>query len=185
MTWPMNGSIASMVRKMARILGTKTRVISWICVSACNSAIATPTASPTSISGLATLISAQMASRATSSTSAPLTFPSRSAWSVRSSDRHPHDLLIGGDHAVAHADEGLHRHFGLGDGGDHVDEVGLAGGMGERRLVGPGTGGGDVIERLLHQRREILARLGRLCGAAGRRSDGVARRRRIGVRRHG
>ena len=35
--------------KIARIFGTKASVISWICVSAWNSEMATPTASPTSI----------------------------------------------------------------------------------------------------------------------------------------
>src|SRR5690606_34630333 len=52
---PMNGSATSSARKIARIFGTKASVISWIWVSACNSEMATPTASPTSISGLATM----------------------------------------------------------------------------------------------------------------------------------
>ena len=50
-TSPMNGSAISIATKIARIFGTNTRVISWIWVSACTSEIATPTASPTSISG--------------------------------------------------------------------------------------------------------------------------------------
>ncbi len=43
--------------KIAKIFGTKAIVISWICVRACNSEMATPTASPTSITGLATTMS--------------------------------------------------------------------------------------------------------------------------------
>src|SRR5712691_1199516 len=69
---PMNGSAISMVMKMARIFGTKTSVISWIWVSAWNSEMATPTASPTSISGADTSTSVMIASRATSSTSGPV-----------------------------------------------------------------------------------------------------------------
>ena len=38
-TSPMNGSATSIATKIARIFGTKTSVISWICVSACNSEI--------------------------------------------------------------------------------------------------------------------------------------------------
>ena len=42
----MNGSAISSATKIARIFGTKTSVISWICVSAWNSEMATPTARP-------------------------------------------------------------------------------------------------------------------------------------------
>ena len=75
--WPcsasaMNGSAISMATKIARIFGTNTSVISWIWVSAWNSEIATPTASPISISGLDTSTSVKIASRATSSTSGPV-----------------------------------------------------------------------------------------------------------------
>src|SRR4029077_12195265 len=68
----MNGSATSMAMKIARIFGTKTRVVSWICVSACNSETATPTTSPTSISGAATSSKVSIASRATSITSGPV-----------------------------------------------------------------------------------------------------------------
>ena len=67
----MNGSAISMATKIARIFGTNTSVISWIWVSAWNSEMATPTARPISISGLDTITSVRMASRATSSTSGP------------------------------------------------------------------------------------------------------------------
>ena len=53
----MNGSAISSEMKIARIFGTKAMVISWICVTACSSEMATPTASPTSMTGLATTIS--------------------------------------------------------------------------------------------------------------------------------
>jgi hypothetical protein len=53
----MNGSAINSAIKIARIFGTKAMVISWICVSACSSEMATPTARPTSITGAATRIS--------------------------------------------------------------------------------------------------------------------------------
>ena len=71
-TSAMNGSASSMATKIARIFGTNTSVISWIWVSAWNSEMATPTTSPTSISGLATSTSVMIESRATSSTSGPV-----------------------------------------------------------------------------------------------------------------
>ena len=52
----MKGSARIKVTKIARIFGTKTSVISWIWVSAWNSAMTTPTARPTSISGADTKI---------------------------------------------------------------------------------------------------------------------------------
>ncbi len=67
----MNGSATSIATKIARIFGTNTSVISWICVSAWKSEMTTPTISPISISGLATSTSVSTASRATSRTSAP------------------------------------------------------------------------------------------------------------------
>ena len=53
----MNGSAISSETKIARIFGTKARVISWICVTACSSEMTTPTARPTSITGLAMMMS--------------------------------------------------------------------------------------------------------------------------------
>src|SRR5262245_59054682 len=154
----MNGSATSMATKIARILGTKASVISWIWVSAWNKEMTTPTMSPISISGLATITSVRIASRATSSTSDPvmahpLPSPRKRGPSKRGrggdasslqqrprstgsplargrqkgsadhaglayllcppSDRHPHDFLIGLDHAVAYRDQRLDRHFGF------------------------------------------------------------------------
>src|SRR5262245_57786156 len=135
--WPcrlsaMNGSATSMATKIARIFGTKASVISWIWVSAWTSDMTTPTMSPISISGLETITSVRIASRATSSTSDPVmaqTSASLAGGRQRgrsSSDRHPHDLFVGLDHAVAHRDERLDRHFGFRHRRDHVDDVGLA-----------------------------------------------------------
>ena len=53
----MNGSAISNDMKIARIFGTKAMVISWICVSACSSEMATPTAKPTSMTGAETMMS--------------------------------------------------------------------------------------------------------------------------------
>src|SRR5690348_9030478 len=92
----------------------------------------TPTMSPISISGLETITSVMIASRATSSTSDPvMAQTSVSLWWGRQngrspSDRHPHDLFVGLDHAVAHRDQRLDRHLGFRDRGDNVDDVGLA-----------------------------------------------------------
>ena len=44
----------------------------------------------------------------------------------RSSDRHPHDFLIGLNHLVADGHHRLQRGFGRGDGGDNVDQTALA-----------------------------------------------------------
>src|SRR5262245_58986901 len=112
----MNGNATINDKKMARIFGTKAMVISWICVSACRREMAMPTASPTSITGLATTISVTMASRDTSRTSGPVIF-------VANLDRHLHDVFVGLNHAIAHGDDSVNRDFGLGNGRDNVDKV--------------------------------------------------------------
>src|SRR6202044_481828 len=135
----MNGSATSMAMKIARIFGTKTRVVSWICVSACNSEMATPTTSPTSISGDATNNKVSIASRATSITSGPVMLSPDLNFRrprCRFSDRHLQNVLIGRDHLVAHRNQGLHRGFGLGDRCHDVDHVGFAG----RHGMGLGVG---------------------------------------------
>src|SRR4030095_10960983 len=118
----------------------------------------TPTTSPISSSGLETITSVRIASRATSSTSdpviapVPLSSPRKRGPSKRepkryasplqqsarstgsplargrqkvsadqeltncihsSSDRHPHDFLVSLNHAIAHRDQRLDRHFGF------------------------------------------------------------------------
>jgi hypothetical protein len=75
--WPciesaMNGSASNNVTKIARIFGTKISVCSWIWVSAWNSDTTTPTTRPITISGDDTTTMVQIASRATSSVSAPV-----------------------------------------------------------------------------------------------------------------
>src|ERR1700691_5368913 len=134
-TSAMNGSAISMARKIARIFGTKTRVVSWICVSACKSETATPTINPTSIKGAATSNSVTIASRASSNTSGPVicppfTLPLPVCGNRLLSYRHLQDVLVSRDHLVAHRNHRLHRGFGLGDRGDDVDHVGLAGAHG-------------------------------------------------------
>src|SRR6266545_5141812 len=138
--WPcrwsaMNGSAISMATKIARILGTKASVISWIWVRAWNSEMMTPTMSPISNSGLETITSVRIASRATSSTSDPVIAQSlgiacclcKVDCAHPSSDRHPHDFLVGLNHAVAHRDQRLDCHLGFRHRRHHVDDVGLAG----------------------------------------------------------
>src|SRR5215470_16840004 len=199
----MNGSASSMATKIARILGTKASVISWIWVSAWNSEMTTPTMSPISISGLATITSVMIASRPTSSTSGPVmtqalciscslrtidlvSSPRKQGPSKRGarrstsgpqpklrstesphsrgrqkgglpSDRHPHDLFVGLDHAVAHRDQRRHRHFGFRYGRDHVDDIGLA--RHHRALLGIGglAGLDHAAERILEERAEARA----------------------------
>src|SRR5437762_13811341 len=120
----MNGSANSMVTKIARIFGTNASVISWICVNACTSEIATPTTRPTSISGDETSTMVQIASRATSSTSLPVI--ANSPTRTQRLDRHPHDVFVGLDHFVAHRHQRFDRNLGFGDGSDDVDHIGLA-----------------------------------------------------------
>src|SRR6185312_2461081 len=73
----MNGSANISVTKIARILGTKTRVCSWIWVSAWNSDTTTPTTRPATIKGDDTTTIVQIASRATSRVSAPVIYVTR------------------------------------------------------------------------------------------------------------
>src|ERR1700734_1272597 len=111
----MNGNASSSVTKIARILGTNTRVCSWICVSAWNSDTTTPTTRPTTISGDDTTTMVQIASRATSRVSAPVIFLSRlvdlrsarlhdalEQPRLKKSNRHLHDVFIGRDDLVAY-----------------------------------------------------------------------------------
>src|SRR5579875_2400292 len=156
----MKGSAISSDRKMARIFGTKAMVISWICVSACSSEIATPTARPTSMTGADTTISVKIASRATSRTSDP----------VMELDRHLHDVVIGRDHLVAHRHDRIDRDLGLGHRGDHVHHVSPAGDEIARLRVGLVTHVGDGADRLLEQGGETRG-VGRR--RAGRRRNGA------------
>src|SRR5258708_6848269 len=162
----MNGSAISMAAKIARILGTKTSVISWIWVSACKSEMTTPTTRPISISGLATRTSVTRASRATSRTSGPVM---TSLPCSRASDRHRHDALVGLDDAVAHRHHRLDRNLGLRNRGDHIDHVGLAGDHRAGLGIGFVAGFGDRVERVLEHGAERRAVAG-----LGRGADGLA-----------
>ena len=56
-------------------------------------------------------------------------------------NRHPHHLLVGLHDTVSDRDESAERGFGLGDRGDHIDHIGLAGSEGlslDIRLVAGG-----------------------------------------------
>src|SRR5208282_5871431 len=161
----MNGSAISRARKIARIFGTKTSVVSWICVSACNSETATPTINPTSIRGAATSNSVTIASRATSNTSGPVIwspfFPCSASHSLSphagrgKSNRHLQDVLVGRDHLVADRDQRLDCGFGFGDRGDDVDHVGLAGGHGLRLDVRFLGGLGHGVDHVFQDRAEV------------------------------
>src|SRR5579863_1890518 len=190
-TSAMNGSAISMARKMARIFGTNTSVVSWICVSAWMSDTATPTINPTSISGAATRTSVTIASRATSITSGPVidaplvrhsgaheararndavAFGKTSLVRKPGSDRHPQNFLIGRDHLVAHRDQGLDRRLALRHGGDDVDHIGLAHGHRLRLRVRLTAGLRDGLDHVLEHGAEAEAALlravvaGEACG---------------------
>src|ERR1700730_18447072 len=181
----MNGSATSMAMKIARIFGTKTRVVSWICVSACNSEMATPTTSPTSISGEATSNKVSIASLATSITSGPVILSPNLNFRFycrRFSDRHFQNVLIGRDHLVAHRDQRLHRGFGLGDCGDDVDHVGFTGRHGVRLGVGFLRRVGNGVDHVLQNRAEVRRGIRR--GWAAAEACGLfaqARERGIGI----
>src|SRR5262245_59507444 len=182
----MNGSTSIMATKIARILGTKASVISWICVSAWNSEITIPTASPISINGLETRTSVRMASRATSRTSppviaAPSLLPARRFARAPRSDRHPHDFLIGLDHPVTDRHQRLDRHLGLRDRGDHIDDVRLARDHPLLRGIRLAASLERATERVLEQRTEArtIALAERLAQSGGR--IGEAGKTRIGI----
>src|SRR5258705_5154204 len=185
--WPcrwsaMNGSAISMATKIARILGTKASVISWIWVRAWNSEMMTPTMSPISSSGLETITSVRIVSRATSSTSDPVIaqFPPSSPLHS-SSDRHPHDFLVSLNHAVAHRDERLDCHFGFRNRGHHVDDIGLAGHHSALLGIGCLAGFEHAANGVLEQRTEAwalcfansLAESPRCIGDAGEAGIGI------------
>src|SRR3981189_1244596 len=169
----MNGRASSMATKIARIFGTKTSVISWICVSAWNSDIPAPTPRPTIISGLDTTTNVMIASRATSSTSGPVMaspdgladvcriacFRREPAGQMlRRSDRHLHDLLVGGDDLVAHGHQCGDGSLGFGNRRHHVDQIGLlAGHHGLRLGIRFGARRADRPERVLEEGAEARA----------------------------
>src|SRR6185312_13531023 len=154
----MKGSSTNSATDMMMILGAKVRVCSCSWVMAWNSEIVMPTTSDSSIIGPATCSITRIASRAISSVSAsvipksPETKPA-----MPSSDRHPHDVLVGGDHLVAHRYHGLQRHFRIGDRGHHVGQldIGAGGGLDAQRL-GAFGGGQRVLGGVLDHLAEAL-----------------------------
>src|SRR6266699_409956 len=140
----INGSAMSNEMKMANIFGTKAMVISWICVRACRSEMATPTASPTSMTGLETTMSVKIASRETSRTSGPvMMFDSFRCRARPQLDRHLHDVFVGRDDTIAHCDDGIDGNLGFGDRSDDIDDIGLAAGGSARLRIGFAAHFGD------------------------------------------
>src|SRR6195952_2183723 len=134
-----------------------------------------PTTRATIISGPATFRNTKMPSRATSRMARPVMGSGilRLRWAadriVRTpvkakprnragSDLHPHDLLVGRDHAVAHGHEGLEGGFALGDRGHDVDDGGLACGDGQGLRVRVSPGLPDGIEGRAEERLEVAPR---------------------------
>src|SRR6185437_2119741 len=96
---PAKGRVMSRTTKIATIFGTKTSVISWICVSACSRPMPRPTTSAVIIAGAMTSSSTRMEERAKSMESDAVMVPS---------DRHVHVGLVG-DLARRHGLALLHR----------------------------------------------------------------------------
>src|SRR5690348_8072790 len=115
----------------------------------------TPTTRPTSMTGAETTTNVMMASRPTSRTSGPVIFLVAPALA---SDRHLHDVLIGGDDLVAHRDHRVDRDLRLRHRGDDVDHVGFAGGDRAGLHLG-------LLPRLRHRPHGLLEH-GRKAGAA-------------------
>src|SRR5215472_9875547 len=156
--WPAKGSAIRSTTKIAMILGTKTSVISWICVSACRRPMARPTTSAVTIAGAAISSSTQMASRAKSMVSA--------------------GVMVGGDHLVADGDHRIEREFGRVDGVDDADHIGLAGCATRRHLLAGLHGLDGVVHRLREELREV--RRGACC-CTGCGASGGARRSAFGA----
>src|SRR5262245_34559834 len=144
--------------------------------------MATPTASPTSISGAETSTSVMMESRATSITSGPLMHVPSPMHTREKSDRHPHDFFVGRDHLVAHRDQRLDGDLRLGHRRYDVDHVGAARRRRPDLVVGGAAGLHHGAERVLEHRAKtaVVALDARsLARAAGR--VGHAGERRIGI----
>src|SRR5690348_15134685 len=107
--------------RMTNIFGTKVSVISWICVKACRKAMARPMTSARSMIGAPSLSVTMIVSCARSTASAAFTR------TILRSDRQSGDILIGLNDTVAHRDDRLQDDLGIGHGGGHLREVGLAG----------------------------------------------------------
>src|SRR5665213_250072 len=181
----MNGNASSKVTKIARILGTNTRVCSWICVSAWNSDTTTPTTRPTTISGDDTTTMVQIASRATSRVSAPVIssihfakfyfakilscHPKAGTTGSETSDRHLQDVFVGRDHLVADRHQRRYLDVGLRHRGDDVHHIGIAARHRGGLLVGLSSAVHHASDRVLEQVSERWTGVGagRFAGSAG------------------
>src|SRR5215813_10023311 len=124
-----------------------------------------PTTSAMSRSGPATTTAVHSPSRMISITSASVIFLRSRSCDPRppaaASDRHPHDVLVGRDHLVAHGDNGLQRHFRVVDGHDHVADVDIAGHALHRLLFAFPQAIYGALRGILEGRGEPAALLGR------------------------
>src|SRR3569832_106 len=120
---PAKGRVISSTMNTATILGTKTSVCSWICVSAWSRPMPRPTTRAVSMAGVMTSSRTRIEERAKSMESAGV---------MCSSDRHVHDGLVGLHDLVADGHDGIERDFRLVHGTDDVDDVGLAGDLASR-----------------------------------------------------
>src|SRR5579864_6242583 len=138
----MKGSMRRTDTSTTNILGTKVRVISWICVSACKNEITRPTARAMSMIGAPSLSATTIVSCAMSMASVAFT---------RASDRQLGDVLVGLDDFVANGDHRLERNLRVVHGGRDRGEIGLPrDGLKTRRL--PVLEGVDsCTRRLLEQ----------------------------------
>src|SRR5262245_58000366 len=155
----MNGSIRTLPTATATIFGTKTSVLSWICVSAWRKPIPRPTISAIAKAGPEISSAVHIPSRVISMMSASVMFLARVHSELfvplapRSSDRHAHDFLIGLDDLVAHGDGRLQRYFGVVHCEYHVADIHIAGNAVDRlQLAG--------LEALDCRLRGVLERTG-------------------------
>src|ERR1700752_2473495 len=85
----------------------------------------------------------------------------RPGMTMLKSNRHPHDVFVGLDHAVAHRDQGGNCNVGFRHRRHHVHDVGLAGRHRHGLRVGFLAGIDDVADGVLEHRAEGgAARLG-------------------------
>src|SRR5471030_2965978 len=142
MAWPAKGRASSSTRKMATILGTNTRVCSWIWVTACSRPIPRPTTRAVTMEGAMISSSTRMALRAKSMVEA-------GSISI-SVNRHVHDGLVGGHDLVADGHHRIQGDFGGVHRLDHIHQISLA-----LHLLGGGAFAlADGADRILDRTRQ-------------------------------
>src|SRR5579862_4464065 len=120
--------------------------------------MARPTTSAVSMAGAMISKRTRMAERAKSIVSAGVM-----ASFSKKSDRHVHDLLVGGDHLVAHRHHRIESEFGGIHRIDHIDDIGLAGNLGGGGLLALLDGADRILDRAGEEVREIASRHIRGC----------------------